>query len=298
MSSNHRIENVSDTSLWVAAYRALESERPDALFNDPFAGLLTGEKGLQLARSAQTSRFTAWAVATRTCIIDDYIRMAVEEGVTTVLNLGAGLDTRPYRLQLPAGLHWVEVDFPNIVALKNERLADKTPRCQLERIELDLSDHDKRLELFSDIASHSPKTLVITEGLLSYLTVPQAGSLADDLRCQEGFVFWIADFMVPPMIGLMKFGVRFRRDIKNAPVQFFPEDWLAFFREHGWTPREQRYYADEAQKLGRAAPQLLWLRLLLFLIVGRKYGSLGRFGSRFGGYALYEADRGRKAGGE
>jgi O-methyltransferase involved in polyketide biosynthesis len=46
------IEHVTDTAFWVASYRALESERPDALFRDPLAGLLSGEKGKQIARSA------------------------------------------------------------------------------------------------------------------------------------------------------------------------------------------------------------------------------------------------------
>jgi hypothetical protein len=130
---------------------------------------------------------------------------------------------------------------------------------------------------------------------LSYLTVTQAATLAADLHAQKAFVFWIADFMTSPMLRLMRFGVRLRRDLKNAPPRFFPNDWLAFFRERGWTPREARYYADEARKLGRAAPQPLWVRLLFFLLVGRKYGSLGKFGSRFGGYALYKAEE--KAGG-
>jgi O-methyltransferase involved in polyketide biosynthesis len=55
---------------------------------------------------------TAWAVVVRTCIIDDYIRTAVEGGVDTILNLGCGLDTRPYRMDLPKSLLWIEADYP------------------------------------------------------------------------------------------------------------------------------------------------------------------------------------------
>jgi O-methyltransferase involved in polyketide biosynthesis len=46
----------------------------------------------------------------RTVIIDDRIKLAIGEGVDTILNLGAGLDTRPYRMDLPKTLRWVEFD--------------------------------------------------------------------------------------------------------------------------------------------------------------------------------------------
>jgi methyltransferase (TIGR00027 family) len=95
------IENVSDTAFWIAHFRALESERPDALFHDPLARLLAGDRGKKIAEAMPVSFITAWIVAIRTCVIDDYIRWAIAQGVDTTLNLGAGLDTRPYRLDLP-----------------------------------------------------------------------------------------------------------------------------------------------------------------------------------------------------
>src|SRR5678815_604836 len=106
------IDHVSDTALWVAAYRAMESERPDALFHDRFASLLTGEKGRRIVQWAKASRYTRWSVAIRTCIIDSFIQELTTGSVDTVLNLGAGLDARPYRMNLPESLSWIEVDFP------------------------------------------------------------------------------------------------------------------------------------------------------------------------------------------
>jgi len=89
------IENVSDTAFWIAHYRAQESARPDALFRDPLAGLLAGERGKKIATGMPMSFMTRWTVVIRTCLIDDYLRLALVQGVDTVLNLGAGLDTRP-----------------------------------------------------------------------------------------------------------------------------------------------------------------------------------------------------------
>ena len=84
--------------------------------------------------------FCAWSVVIRTVIIDDYIRQAIAAGVDTILNLGAGLDTRPYRIDLPNSLRWIEVDFPHVIELKETRLAVEKPSCRLERISLDLTD--------------------------------------------------------------------------------------------------------------------------------------------------------------
>ena len=63
------IEHVSDTALWVAAYRAIESERSDALFHDRFASILTGDKGRRMARWAKASRYTKWSVVIRTSFV-------------------------------------------------------------------------------------------------------------------------------------------------------------------------------------------------------------------------------------
>lgn len=119
------IENVSDTAFWIAHYRAVESARPDALFRDPLAALLAGEQGKKIARTMPMSFMTEWVVAIRTHIIDDYIRTAIAEGIDTVVNLGAGLDTRPYRMDLPEALQWIEVDYPRMIEFKERRLAVK-----------------------------------------------------------------------------------------------------------------------------------------------------------------------------
>ncbi|MGZ6371194.1 MAG: class I SAM-dependent methyltransferase, partial [Bdellovibrionota bacterium] len=84
MVTKTEIGDVSDTSLWVATYRAEETERPDALFRDPYARVLAGEKGARIARSMKSSRYVRWSVVIRTHIIDSYIRSLLEEGVDTV----------------------------------------------------------------------------------------------------------------------------------------------------------------------------------------------------------------------
>src|SRR5246127_3336057 len=95
------IRNISDTARWVAVYRARETERPDAIFRDPFARRLAGERGEQIAQGMRTLARADWSFITRTYLIDRFVSAKVREGADMVVNLAAGLDTRPYRMDLP-----------------------------------------------------------------------------------------------------------------------------------------------------------------------------------------------------
>src|SRR5436305_8472538 len=95
------VETVSDTARWVAAHRAVESARADAHFHDPLAALLAGERGAAIAAKAPTMARGGWAIVARTHAIDDLIDASLRQGCDRVLCLAAGLDARPYRLQLP-----------------------------------------------------------------------------------------------------------------------------------------------------------------------------------------------------
>jgi methyltransferase (TIGR00027 family) len=259
-ASPQAIQNVSDTAFLVAGFRALESERPQPLFRDPLAARLAGEHGAKIVASVpKTFGVSPWLVAIRTVTIDDLITKAVAEGVDTVLNLGAGLDTRPYRMALPPALRWVEVDYPHVIALKEECLAGETPRCRLDRVSLDLVDHDARRKFLADAASGSAKVLVLTEGVTPYLTEIEVAELADDLRRIEAVHYWINDYYSPES---HRFADKRRaRFMRNAPLRFRPQDWFAFFAARGWRAREVRYIAEEGERLGRPIPLPLLFKL-------------------------------------
>ena len=107
--------------------------------------------------------------------MDEIIMRFVGLGAATVLNLAAGLDARPYRLELPETLRWLHVDLPDIVDYFRTQMAGERPRCELEFIAADMRDVQARREVFSHAASRGP-VLVITEGLLVYL---EAEDVAD-----------------------------------------------------------------------------------------------------------------------
>lgn len=119
------ISNVSDTARWVPTYRATESARPDALFHDPLAERLAGERGRAIVASAPRTIRNGWWLVARTKVIDDVIIEAIGDGCDRVLNLAAGLDTRPYRLDLPPDFTWVEADLPALLAGRRNFLSTR-----------------------------------------------------------------------------------------------------------------------------------------------------------------------------
>ena len=257
--ANDPIQDVSETALMVAVWRARENDRPDPLYRDPYALMLAGERGREIVDDLPQSRtgMSAWMMAIRTRIIDDLVREAVADGVDTVVNLGAGLDTRPYRLELPRQLNWIEVDFPRILDLKSSRLSGEKPVCALRRIPCDLSDAPGRKWLFVEIAKTAKKALVLTEGVIPYLPDVEVGALAEDLKAQPCFSHWIADYF-SPFVRAYRQRESKRMRMQNAEFRFDPEDYFGFFLSHGWRAKEVRWILDEARKLKRKPPFLLW----------------------------------------
>src|SRR2546426_9652344 len=151
------ISSVSDTARWVAMYRAMESERSDALFHDRYARRLAGPTGEQILASMPQGRRWAWPMIVRTAVMDEIImRLVTEQGVDTVLNLAAGLDARAYRLDLSSRLHWIDVDLEGILAYKEAALAGEQPPRPVECVRADLTRHPARRALFQREGAGAP----------------------------------------------------------------------------------------------------------------------------------------------
>jgi methyltransferase (TIGR00027 family) len=275
---NQVIENVSDTAFLVAGFRGMGRDRPEPLFRDPLAWKLAGEHGRKIIATVPRRFLGAWSVVIRTVIIDSFIRDAIAGGVDTVLNLGAGLDTRPYRMDLPKDLHWIEVDYPHAIDLKEERLAGERPICALERVKLDLTDRTARQKFFAEVNARAGSILVLTEGVTPYLTEADVGALADDLKRLDKVWGWIIDYFSPKALN---YGRKLRtRFMRAAPFLFEPKDWFGFFEEHGWDAQDVRYLGDEAEQLHRPPPLPLlmrgWLKLVGLFMSRERRRALAR----------------------
>ena len=279
-----KIENVSDTARWVAYYRAMETDRPDAIFRDPYARRLAGEHGEEIVANMKQGKQMAWAMITRTAVLDQFILGAVREGADLVINLAAGLDARPWRMDLPAMLRWVDVDLPGILNHKTGMLKDERPRCRYEAVTLDLTDRAGRRALFARLGAESKRAIVVSEGLLIYLTAEDVASLATDLHAEPAFCWWLIDLASPRLLKWMLSKWGDATQMANAPFKFAPEEGTGFFLPLGWRELAYRSAMEEAHRLKREM-RGAWV----FRFIGRFYPARRREQfRRFSGYALLE----------
>lgn len=257
VSRSPLIRDISDTARWAAWCRAVESERPDALFRDSLAKRLAGERGLAIEEAMNKGRgSTVSSLVVRTVAFDKLImdRLA-EGGIDTVVNLAAGLDTRPYRLALPAHLRWVEVDLPDLIAYKNDCLADEQAACQVERVSLDLAQAEARRRLLASMGGQAGGALVLTEGLVLYLDSEVVTDMAKDLASVPAFRTWLMDLLHP---GLLPFVVQSwnTQEAGSANVpKFAPEGGATYFQPFGWTVRDCISAWEEGERLNRLVGQ-------------------------------------------
>ncbi|HWB83956.1 MAG TPA: SAM-dependent methyltransferase [Bryobacteraceae bacterium] len=237
------IEDVSDTALMVAGYRAIETARPDALIRDPWAARLAGDRGMAIARSVPGVEWAAIGISMRFEMVDELLLHALERtGARTVVNLGAGLDTRPWRLNLPPGLRWIEADFPAMLKYKAERLADHAPRCRLDRIAADLTNPLERRRVFAAV---DVPAVMITEGLLMYLSAEVVDALAKE-SAEFGISAWVLDAISADMMHASHRNSPHWLDNVRAQDHLTGKQILDWVRDRGWTDVESRSYLRDA----------------------------------------------------
>jgi len=253
------VRGISDTARWVAYFRARETERPDALFRDPYAERLAGTHGFQIANTLPDGNKHEWAWVARTYLFDRFLSHAIHQGAELIVNLAAGLDARPYRMNLPATLQWVEVDLPDIVSYKEEILRNEKPQCRVERVSLDLSDVPARRTLFAELDRRARKVAVASEGLLIYFTADEVGSLAKDLAAGKHFQSWIIDLASPGQLRLMQRTTGKQLSEAGAAFKFGPSEGAHFFARYGWEPKDVHGLLKTAAQFKRAPVELLSL---------------------------------------
>lgn len=268
------MSKLSESAYLVALYRALESERSDALFQDPWARQLAGGQGQLFQALLGDAQQYADVIAIRTHLIDKLIQERIaHENIGLVMNLGAGLDTRPYRLNLPSSLIWLDVDLPDILEYKHQKLLGVNSRCILKRIKGNLADSTFRRSLFSVTHQLSQPALVITEGLLGYWTEYQVSKLAAHLSQQHCIIWWILELAAPTV--LRGWHMQYSQTLYDQYVangepafKFAPHQGPGFFQTWGWQVAHQYDVLDKLSHLQRATP-LVHLRAVMKRVLGK-----------------------------
>jgi methyltransferase (TIGR00027 family) len=167
VESDPPLSVLGSTAVSVAACRAIESARIDAWFHDELANHLVTKTGLP----ALSRGLVAW-VAVRTRFLDELVTQAVADGVGQVVIVGAGLDSRAYRLGLPRDVTVFEVDHAEVFSMKQRLLdeAELISSCRRMVVIADLVDDDWLANLTDAGWDRVRATLWVVEGLLVYLT--------------------------------------------------------------------------------------------------------------------------------
>lgn len=156
------------TARWTAAARAAESAREDRLFFDQWAEPLAGVEGMAWL---QQRGGNVAAMVIRTRYFDDFLQSAVSSGsIRQVVILAAGLDTRAYRMDWPAGTRMFELDRPEVLLYKQQVLDEAGAQLACERIPVgvDLTGQWQEALLAAEYEPGSPSVWLL-EGILFYL---------------------------------------------------------------------------------------------------------------------------------
>jgi methyltransferase (TIGR00027 family) len=278
----HITESVGATALSVAAARAVETRTDDPLIRDEFAYLLVSQAGEPWERLASSMDWIAdhdhgrrahqMAIdyqAVRTHFFDSYFADAAAAGIRQVVILAAGLDSRAFRLDWPAGTTVYEIDQPQVIHYKTTTLesAGAAPTADRRPVEVDLRD-DWAAALTAAGFDPGQPTAWLAEGLLPYLPAEAQDRLFEILTglsapgsraAVEAFSVGAADNDARRVARRARFNrirERLGLDINVETLTYQESDradaaeWLS---EHGWHVTAISN-TDEMARLGRPIP--------------------------------------------
>ncbi|MDR3655191.1 class I SAM-dependent methyltransferase [Mycobacterium sp.] len=257
--------SVGATATMVAAARAMASQGPDALLDDPLAdplvravgldpfiriidGDLTFEDDPLLNRKTRTQQ-----IAVRTRFFDDFFMGAANDGVRQAVILASGLDTRAYRLRWPAGTVVYEIDQPQVIEFKTTTLAGlgTEPTAERRTVGIDLRDDWPKALRESGFDVTQPAAWS-AEGLLPYLPPEAQDRLFDNITALSAPGSRLATEHVPDPQAftderVQRFTERWRRagfDLDAADLFYLGERSIVidYLTNHGWqvTPHPAR----------------------------------------------------------
>lgn len=261
MDDKKVLRNVGDTALLVAVYRAIESEREDAWFCDPFARTLAGKRGQKIHENIDTDTSRVGGFTVRTRLVNEYVqKLIAQKKIDGVLCLGAGLCMRPYWLKLPSDFVWIEVDSADMLSYKKEAIQDATPHCTVVRIAADLSKKHERTRVFKQSEKYAQRFAVVCEGLLVYLEPREVQGLARELYAHKNVAAWMFDYAHETGFRRLSslHGEQFIQ--ANARYKFFiPNDTHVdeLFGHMGWHATNVCYIEDEAEHLNRTTDSVV-----------------------------------------
>ncbi|MCX5375092.1 SAM-dependent methyltransferase [Streptomyces sp. NBC_00091] len=248
------MEAVSRTAQWTAAARALETEREDRLFADPYARTVADGIGFELLER-YAGAGTVPFLAIRTTYLDRAIVRAVQDhGIRQVVFLAAGMDTRFYRLPWPDGVTVYELDRPALLEAKAEMLAGEPAPAGRTRVTVPVDLTQDWTGPLKEAGWRSDEPVLwVVEGLLFFL--PE--------HAVRGLISTLAGHSAPGsvLLGDVISKAALQNPLSRPFLNSLEEDgnpWLfgtetpeELLAECGWDVREVRQPGEDGADFGR-----------------------------------------------
>lgn len=156
---------ISNTAYYCCGVRMEDAKKIRSICNDVYAERFMDEKGRQIFEPFKSEKMSNISNITRCRLIDDYLLAELaENNKLTIISIGAGFDTRPYRF---TGGNWLEIDESQIISYKNEILPVEECSNPLRRISIDFA-HESLTEKLVQV-SNEEYTIFVIEGVFMYL---------------------------------------------------------------------------------------------------------------------------------
>lgn len=257
-SATTSLTGVARTAYYCCGVRAEDARKRPPIVGDQFAELFMGPDGQDVFRRFAGLKIPNASNAARTRIIDDWLReRLLAEPDLRVILLGAGFDSRPFRL---AGGRWVEVDQPAIIALKNEKLPAARSPNPVERIAIDFATEklEDKLEAFE-----GERPVIVLEGVSMYLTEAQLRATLFALTWRFPHHTLMCDLMSKDFFE--RYGARVHDRIAELGGKFaaLTEDPAARVRSAGYRQLARVSMVQRARELG-AIPIPMFLLNTIF----------------------------------
>jgi len=166
---------ISNTAFYCCGVRMDDAKRNQPVCNDVYADRFMDERGMKIYEPFRSEKMPNISNITRCRIIDDYVSIELtDNNSVNIITIGAGFDTRPYRI---TGGNWIEVDEPQIISYKNKKLPIEECKNPLRRISIDFASETLAGKL--EDVDKSLHTVIVIEGVFMYL---DSGSIENTLR--------------------------------------------------------------------------------------------------------------------
>jgi methyltransferase (TIGR00027 family) len=229
-------QNLGLTARWTAGVRAVETRREARLFDDPWAAALAGEVGM--AWIAQRPPESLIPMIIRTRFFDDFLLEVTDRhGLRQVVILAAGLDTRAFRLDWPAGTTLFEIDQPHVLEYKQAVLqsAGAQPACARRTIALDLTEAWEEALVQAGFEAGQPAAWLL-EGFLFYLPDVQMVQVLEQVSAMAAAGSWLGCDLINRLVLSSPWThawVQMQADM-GAPWLGALDDPQGFFSKRGW----------------------------------------------------------------